>query len=215
MELLDSLKTYKIVAIARRVPADRIVDAAKALAEGGIRHLEITFDQQDPACLTLTPAMIEAVRRALDGAMFVGAGTVLTVAQAEAAHAAGASFALAPDVQVPVIRRVKELGMVSVPGAMTPTEITTAWNAGADIVKVFPAGVLGLPYLKAVRGPVSHVPLMAVGGVDLANARAFLQGGCMSLGIGSCLVDGTLIRERKWKELTALAEKFVKECETV
>ena len=208
MDIVSFIRENKIVAIARRVDPARIVEMAKALEKGGIKLLEITFDQSSPRCIEDTAESISAVKSALGDRMCVGAGTVITTEQAEAACSAGADFALAPDTNVSVIRRVKELGMISVPGAFTPTEILTAWNAGADIVKLFPAGNLGLPYLKAIRGPISHVPLMAVGGVDENNAESFLRGGFCSCGIGSNLVRNDLINAGKYDELTHLAEKY-------
>ncbi len=208
MDIVSFIKENMIVAIARRVSPQRIVETAKALEKGGIRLLEITFDQSSPTCIEDTAASISAVKEALGERMCVGAGTVISEEQAVAAHNAGADFALAPDTNVSVIRTVKELGMVSVPGAFTPSEILTAWNAGADIVKLFPAGNLGLPYLKAIRGPISHVPLMAVGGVDENNAESFLRSGFCSCGIGSNLVRNDLINAGKYDEITALAAKY-------
>lgn len=208
---IDAIKAYKLVAIARRISSDRIVDVAKALYKGGIRLLEVTFDQSDPDCLLETPKMIRLVKDALGDDLYVGAGTVLTKRQVKRAREAGADFCLAPDVNVEVIEKVKQLGMVSVPGALTPSEITQAYEAGADIVKVFPAGNFGTAYIKAVRGPISHIPLMAVGGVNLSNLKAFFEAGCMSAGIGGSLMDKNLISTGKWDELAALAARYVEE----
>lgn len=208
MDVVSFIKENRIVAIARRVDPKRIAEMAKALEKGGIKLLEITFDQSSKTCIDDTVSEIAAVKEILGTRMCVGAGTVVTVEQAIAAFEAGADFALAPDTNVAVIRKVKELGMVSVPGAFTPTEILQAWNAGADIVKLFPAGNLGIPYLKAIRGPISHVPLMAVGGVDEDNAGSFLDNGFCSCGIGSNLVRNDLINDGKFEELAALAERY-------
>ena len=210
---LEWLMKYKLVAIARRVAKDDIADAARALYEGGIKSLEITFDQSSPNCLMDTAESIENVISAMGDKMAVGAGTVLTVEQAVAAAEAGASFVLSPDTNVEVIEKVKELGLVSVPGAMTPSEIMTAWNHGADIVKLFPAGVLSLSYYKAIKGPISHVPLMAVGGIGLENMKSFLDAGFCSCGIGSNIVRNDLIKEKRFEELTALAGKYVEQLE--
>lgn len=210
MDVVSFIKQNKLVAIARRISPDAIVSAALAVHAGGIRCLEITFDQASPSCIRDTAASITAVKKALGEKMCIGAGTVVTIEQAHAASDAGADFILAPDTNPAVIAAVKKLGMVSVPGAMTPTEIQCAWNSGADIVKVFPAGYLGLEYIKAVRGPINNVPLMAVGGVEESNVRAFLEGGYCSCGIGSNIMKNSLISEGRFDELTTLAAQFTK-----
>lgn len=199
---------HKIVAIARRVKPEDMVNTAKALYEGGIRSLEITFDQASDTCIADTAASISKVKETLGDQMCVGAGTVMTVEQAEAAKEAGADFALAPDTNVDVIHKINELGMVSVPGALSPTEIATAYEAGATIVKLFPADTLGLAYVKAVRGPISHVPLMAVGGVSLDNFKDFLDNGFTSVGIGSNIVRNDLIEKGEFEKIRELAKAY-------
>jgi len=215
MELMKNRETvkewiyeHKIVAIARRVKPEDMVNTAKALYEGGIRSLEITFDQTSDTCIADTAVSISQVKEALGDQMCVGAGTVMTVEQAEAAKEAGADFALAPDTNVDVIRKINELGMVSVPGALSPTEIATAYHAGATIVKLFPADTLGLSYVKAVRGPISHVPLMAVGGVSLDNFKDFLESGFTSVGIGSNIVRNDLIEKGEFEKIRELAKAY-------
>ena len=153
---------------------------------------------------------IEIVKKTSSSRMCVGAGTTVTIEQARAAAGAGADFILAPDTNPAVIAEVKKLGMISIPGAMTPTEIQTAWNSGADIVKIFPASFLGIDYIKAIRGPISNVPLMAVGGVDENNVKSFLDSGCCSCGIGSNIMKPSLINEDRFDQLTELAKLFVK-----
>lgn len=208
MNVKDFIIENKLIAIARKVAKEDIANTAKALYDGGVRSLEITFDQSNPNCIKETARSIEIAREIMGERMMIGAGTVLNVEQAEAASKAGASFVLSPDTNIEVIEKVKELGLVSVPGAMTPSEIMVAWNHGADIVKLFPAGVLTLDYYKAIKGPISHVPLMAVGGVGLENMRAFLDAGFCSCGIGSNIVRNDLIKEKRFEELTKLAEKY-------
>ena len=208
-EVISSIMQHKLVAIARRVPVERMLDTAKALYGGGVRLLEVTFDQSSPTCVSDAKESIRRVVEGLEGKMLVGAGTVVTVEQARAAKDAGALFALAPDTNLSVISEVKRLGMVSVPGALTPTEILSAWNAGADIVKLFPAGILGVPYLKAVRGPISQVPLMAVGGISKDNVHEFLSSGFCSCGIGSNIVRNDLIKAGDYGALEQVARSFV------
>lgn len=204
---------HKIVAISRKVKVKDMVKTAEGLYRGGIRSLEITFDQASPTCISDTSESIRQVKAALGDKMCVGAGTVMTVEQAEAAAGAGANFALAPDTNTTIIRKIVELGMVAVPGALTPTEIAAAYHAGASIVKLFPAGNMGLDYVKAIRGPINHVPLMAVGGVNLDNVKEFLDNGFTSVGIGSNIVKNSLIEAGKFDEIEALAAEYVKKIE--
>lgn len=204
---------HKIVAISRKVKVKDMVKTAEALYRGGIRSLEITFDQASPNCISDTAESIRQVKAALGDKMCVGAGTVMTVEQAEAAADAGANFALAPDTNPTIIKKIVELGMVAVPGALTPTEIAAAYQAGASIVKLFPAGNMGLDYVKAIRGPINHVSLMAVGGVNLDNVKEFLDNGFTSVGIGSNIVKNSLIEAGKFDEIETLAAKYVKKIE--
>lgn len=204
---MERILQRKIVAIARRVPPDRIITAAEALYEGGIRLMEITFDQADPDCLRLAPRMIEALSVRFPD-MLVGAGTVMTRGQARAAADAGARFALAPNVDEDVIDEALKSGLAAIPGALTPTEVAHAWKLGAAMVKLFPAGDLGAGYLRALRGPLPHIPLMAVGGVDLTNLAAFFKAGAKAAGIGNRIVDNRLIAEGRYGELTGLAKAY-------
>ena len=212
MNKLDFIKKHKLVAIARKIAPGSIVRVAQAVYSGGIRCLEITFDQASPSCIEDTAFSIASVKKTLGDDVCVGAGTVVTIEQVKAAQDAGADFVLSPDTNPLVVAETKRLGMVSVPGAMTPTEIMHAYNSGADIVKVFPAGFLGLDYYKAVRAPINHVPLMAVGGIDETNVASFLEAGYCSCGIGSNIMKNALIEEGKYEALASLAEKFVKSC---
>ena len=209
MNVLEHIKAHRLVAISRQVYSEDLLKAVEQVLEGGIAILEITFDQADPANLTLTPDSIRAVKARFGERICVGAGTVMTVAQAEAAKAAGADFALAPNTDVEVIRRMKELGLVAVPGAFTPSEIAAAYAAGADIVKIFPASSLGTAYLDAIRGPINHIPLMAVGGVTPENVRSFFEHGCMSAGIGSAIISKKKAAQGDFKSMGEAAAAFV------
>ena len=206
--MVDKVCEHKIVAIARRVPVDRILPTAEALHEGGIRLMEITFDQADPECLRVTPRMIEALAARFPD-MLIGAGTVMTKEQARAAADAGARFALAPNIDPDVIDEALKQAMVAIPGALTPTEVAYAHKLGAAMVKLFPAGDLGTGYLKSLRGPLPHIPLMAVGGVDLTNLSDFFKAGAKAAGIGSNIVNNKLIADGRYSELTKLAQAYV------
>lgn len=206
--LYEVIAREKIVAILRGVPKERLEGVILALYRGGIRLLEITFDQRSNQRHEETGEAIRLAKR-LCPDLHVGAGTVMSTADVNAAFAAGAEFVLAPNVNREVIGKAVSLGMMAIPGAMTPTEIVDAYACGAEIVKLFPAGDLGLSYVKSVMAPVSHVPLMAVGGVDLGNVGGFLAAGMMSAGIGSALTNKKLIADGNWDALTALARQYV------
>ncbi len=203
----ELLREKKLIAILRRVPADKLEPLVQALYDGGIRFVEITFDQASPTCVADTAAAIRRIAKRFSH-VHVGAGTVMTVAQTEAAADAGAGYIISPNTDAGVIRRTVELGMVSMPGAFTPSEIAAAYQEGASFVKVFPAGDLGPGYIKSIRAPISHIPLLAVGGVDLDNMKAFYQAGICGFGVGSNIVKKELLARNAYEELTKLAAAY-------
>jgi len=205
--VLEAALGAKAIAILRGVAPADVAAAVNALYEGGIRLAEITFDQSGEAGIARSQECIRLV--AEHCAVIPGAGTVMTPGQVELAAEAGAKYIISPNVDEAVIRRTRELGLVSIPGAFTPTEIAAAYACGADIVKVFPAGLLGPDYIKAVRGPMKHVPLMAVGGVDASNARAFLDAGCVGVGCGGKLVDLKAIAAGNFSAMTEAARALI------
>ena len=210
--LLDALRRHRIIAALRGLRSDEFVPTARALYEGGVRMLEVTFDQSSPAALSDTPAAIEAIRGAMGDDVLVGAGTVVTVEQARAAAKAGAAYMLAPNFDPEVVAEARALGMAAIPGALTPSEIAAAWKAGAAAVKLFPAGNFGVGYVKAVSAPLNHIPLMAMGGVDEKNLLDYLALPTMAgVGVGSAIVKLNLIRSGDWAGLTALARAYTKQ----
>lgn len=209
LDLLNQVKQHRIIVAARGIRSRDVLPTARALHAGGIRLLEVTFDQADPAALTDTPAAIRAVRQALGEEMLVGAGTVLTPTQAKAAVQAGAQYLLTPNLDLEVIEAAHALGVPVVPGAFTPSEIAAAWKAGAALVKLFPAGCLGPGYVKALTAPLSHIPLLAMGGVDEANLTEYLALPCMAgVGIGSNIAKKALVEAGDFEGLTALARRY-------
>lgn len=200
----------KLIAIARRLPSSCIIDVAKALRAGGIRCMEITFDQASSTCLEDTVTAIRMLKRTFGQDMRIGAGTVLTIEQVEYAYESGADFILSPNVDETVIQKTKTLGMVSIPGALTPSEIVSAYNAGGDIIKVFPIGVFGLNYLKAILAPINHIPMMGVGGITSENLKEFLKVGICSFGIGSNLVRNDFAENGEFEKISILAESYIK-----
>lgn len=211
-DIVQHIKDHKIIAIVRGIDGDKILDTCKALYEGGIVLIEVTFNQSSPTGNEETPKAIKLIAENLPG-VCVGAGTVMTVEQTELAIDAGAKYIISPNFDREVVKRTIELKAISMPGVLTPTEITNAYEAGASFAKIFPSGSLGLGYLKAIMAPISHIPMMAVGGVDVDNIAEFMKSGLTGVGIGSSLVNRTLINEGRFDELTKLAREFVSRIE--
>ena len=184
MTTLQQIIEHRVVAILRGCDPTHIIPIAEALYDGGIRLLEITLNSRDAL------NAIKEITTRLADKLLIGAGTVLSPDEAEAAVAAGARFILSPSLDLPTMQRTLELGAVSIPGAFTATEILTAYRNGAGMVKVFPASV-GPAYFRDLRGPLPHIPLMPTGGVNLENIRQFQKAGAAAFGIGSALVTPT------------------------
>ena len=208
-QVIQAIEAEKVIAIVRGVSPDQCMRVADALYAGGIRLMEVTFDQKNPASFRTTADAIAAIGKAYEGRMLVGAGTVTTTELVELTAEAGGKYVISPDVNVDVIRRTRELGMVSLPGAMTPTEVMTAHRAGADFVKLFPAGNLGTAYVKAVRAPISHVKLLAVGGINEDNVADFLRAGMVGAGVGGNLANKKWIEAGDFEKITETARKLL------
>lgn len=204
--VLEWVAREKVVAIVRGAESSVCTRVAEALYAGGIRLMEITYDQRSPESWEDTAAAIGQTARRVEGRMLVGAGTVTEPGLVELTHRAGGCFIISPDTNEAVIRRTRELDMVSMPGAMTPTEILTAHRAGADFVKLFPAAGLGPAYLRAVCAPLSHVKIMVVGGIDEKNVSAFLAAGAAGAGVGGNLANRQWIRDGAWDKITQAAQ---------
>jgi len=192
-----------IVAVVRSPDDARLVEVARALVDGGVRAVEITLTVPDAL------DVVRQVRQALGDRILLGVGTVLDADTARAALLAGAEYIVAPTVNVEVIRLCQRYDKLVMPGAFTPTEILTAWEAGADIVKVFPADVVGPAFFKAMRGPLPQIRLMPTGGVDLTTAAAFLQAGACCLGVGGQLVEPRAVAEGNFDRIRDLARQYV------
>src|SRR5262245_47348187 len=192
-----------IVAVVRSPDSQQLVEACRALADGGVTVVEITMTV--PSALDV----LRQVRQALDDRLLLGAGTILDPETARAALLAGAEYVVAPTVNLDVIRLCQRYDKLVMPGAFTPTEVLTAWEAGADIVKVFPADVVGPAFFKALRGPLPQVRLMPTGGVDLQTAADFLKAGACCLGVGGQLVEPKAVAERNFDRIRELARQYV------
>lgn len=203
--VLERIYEEKIISIVRGIPSGKIAALAQALAEGGVSCIEVTFDQTNPE-ETLTS--LRTIKSELGDRICLGAGTVMTVEQVEQAAQAGAEYMISPNVDEAVIRATKALGKVSIPGAMTPTETAFAYQCGADIVKLFPAGLLGPAYIKAVKAPLKHIPVSAVGNITIENCADFIQAGAVGVGVGGNLVSALLVNEGCFSQITATARAY-------
>ena len=210
MTPLEYVKERKIVAIVRGLSPEYLIRLGHAFEEGGIGLMEVTYNQSAPETWKDTAKGIEAVEKEFGDRLLVGAGTVITLEQVSMTYNAGGHYLVTPTTQPEIIRTGKALGLGLYPGAFTPSEILAAYDAGADAVKVFPASCLGPGYIKAIRAPLSHIPLMAVGGVNEKNAADFMKAGCVGLGVGGNLVNKEWIRNGEWEKITALAKEFKK-----
>jgi 2-dehydro-3-deoxyphosphogluconate aldolase/(4S)-4-hydroxy-2-oxoglutarate aldolase len=192
-----------IVAVVRSPDSGQLVGACRALADGGVTVAEITMTVPDAL------DVLRAVRKELGDRILLGAGTILDPETARMALLAGAEYLVTPTLNLDVIRLCRRYSKLVMPGAFTPTEILTAWEAGADIVKVFPADVVGPAFFKAVRGPLPQVRLMPTGGVDLNTAADFLKAGACCLGVGGQLVETKAVAAGDFERIRDLARRYV------
>ena len=203
-EILDRMTAEGLIPVIRVTSAKEAMDVAEAIQKGGVTSLEITMTV--PGAIGV---MRELTQRNKD-AIVIGAGTVLDPETGRAALLAGAQFLVSPTLNLDLIRLAHRYGAAVIPGTMTPTEILKAWEAGADLVKVFPAAQLGGPdFIKAIRGPLPQIPLVPTGGVNLQNAGAFIQAGAAVLGVGGELVDKKAVKEKKFSVLTENTRSFL------
>jgi 2-dehydro-3-deoxyphosphogluconate aldolase/(4S)-4-hydroxy-2-oxoglutarate aldolase len=192
-----------VVAVVRLDDLSQAVPLTEALVAGGVRAVEFTFTNPDAA------AAITAAHEGLGGRALIGAGSVLDAETARVAILAGAAFVVTPTVSLPVIEICNRYGVATVIGALTPTEILTAWQAGATYVKVFPASLGGPRYLRDVRGPLPQVKLIPTGGVDAANAGEFIRAGAVAVALGSNLVDARSVANDDWPTITERAQAII------
>ena len=171
--------------------------------------MEVTYSADGSVPDGETANGIRMLKAHFGDRMAIGAGTVLNEAQVELTHAAGGEFIISPDINEAVIKKTKELGLVSIPGALTPTEAQSAHRAGADFVKLFPILSLGAAYVRAISAPLSHIRFLAVGGVDESNLADYLHAGICGFGIGSNIVNKSLLESGDFSAITALTERFV------
>ena len=204
-EIFNRMISEGLIPVIRVSSAAEAIDVADAIKEGGVSLIEITMSVQGAL-----DAIRELTKKYKDE-IIMGAGTILDPETGRAAILAGAQFIVTPTLNLDLIQLAHRYSVVIVPGAATPTEILTAWNAGADMVKVFPAAQLGGPeYLKALKGPLPQVLYVPTGGVNLQNAGAFIKAGATALGVGGELVDKKALKEKKFNVITENARAFLK-----
>ena len=205
---IKKIEKEKIIVIVRGVANEKLIPLGMAMYDGGIRLIECTYDKSGVISDEDVANGIRMLVNHFGDKMCIGAGTVLTEKQVELTKNAGGRFIISPDTNPPVIKRTKELGLVSIPGALTPTEIAAASRLGADFVKIFPIGSMGSNYIKDIKAPLSNVKLLAVGGVDENNMKSYLDAGACGIGIGSGIVKKKMLEENDFEQITALARLY-------
>jgi 2-dehydro-3-deoxyphosphogluconate aldolase/(4S)-4-hydroxy-2-oxoglutarate aldolase len=206
---LALIRQHRLVVIARKVPVEQITPVAQALLDGGIALLEATFDQSSRDPLREAARLLSRLSETCGDRLCIGAGTVLSVEQVETAARAGARYIVSPNTNQAVIEATKRLGLVSIPGAMTPTEILNACSYGADIVKLFPADNLGYAYIRNIRAPLCHVPLLATGGVNPETIPKFFDAGVEAVGTGVSIIRSDLLQNGDYDAMSRLARAHV------
>jgi 2-dehydro-3-deoxyphosphogluconate aldolase / (4S)-4-hydroxy-2-oxoglutarate aldolase len=210
VNVLNQLKENVIVAVIRKASPDNIVEIAEALHKGGVKSLEITAETPKAATL------IEMVSDRFKDELLIGAGTVLDPETARSCIMAGAKFIVSPTVNPETISMTKRYGIISIPGALTPTEILTAYESGADMVKVFPANVFGPGYIKNIHGPFPYIPLMVTGGINNENMGEYMAGGASAIGLGSNLVNPEKLKsEEDYRTLTENASHYMNQLKKI
>lgn len=201
--LYNELKQVKLIPVLRKIPYETSKHLINALISGGIEALEITMDS-DRACEIIRETTLH-----FGGNVLVGAGTVLTVEDCKQAIEAGAQFIVSPSLNIEVIQYSLQKGIAVIPGVFTPTEMQTAYMAGAQMIKLFPASALSPSFIKDVKGPLSHISIMTTGGITRSNAKDYILAGATIVGAGSDLLNKQHIQNAKWDEIKSEAERWI------
>ncbi|MDQ0090410.1 2-dehydro-3-deoxyphosphogluconate aldolase/(4S)-4-hydroxy-2-oxoglutarate aldolase [Paenibacillus anaericanus] len=204
-EKLQLLKDSGVIAVVRRPPFDQAVHITDALVAGGVQALEITVDT-DRAF-----ELITLLKDRYKDRVLVGAGTVLNAEVAMTAIEAGADFIFSPILDEETVKVTIRSNCISIPGVMTPTEIVTGYQYGADMLKIFPGSSLGVNYIKELSAPLGHIPMMPTGGVTLENVGQFIKAGALAVGLGGSLIDKKAVEEEQYDVITSRAQQFIKE----
>ena len=205
-QVINLIEQHKIIAIARGITPSQAVKVATALYNGGIKLIEVTFNQTNPCAFNETIDAIKEIKNNCPN-MCVGAGTVLTKEQVDLAISAGAEYIISPDTDEEVIKYTVEKGLVSIPGAYTPSEVKKAHKAGADFVKLFPCS--DATHIKTLKLPFSQVKFLAFSGVNIDNAQEFINAGAVGVGVGSAIINIKHIENNEYEKITQLAKALV------
>jgi len=208
---IKTIEENKIIVIVRGVEREKLVSLCEAMYNGGIKAVECTYDATGKIS---DEEISENIRLLVDNfgdIMIIGAGTVLTKKQVALTKAAGGKFIISPDTNPKIIKYTKRQGLVSIPGALTPSEIALSARTGADFVKVFPVNLFGPDYIKTIKAPLSHIKLLAVNGITAENMNEYLSAGAVGVGIGGGIVDKKLIAENDFEGITIAAQKYCEE----
>ncbi|MBQ3529983.1 MAG: bifunctional 4-hydroxy-2-oxoglutarate aldolase/2-dehydro-3-deoxy-phosphogluconate aldolase [Oscillospiraceae bacterium] len=208
VETISQIKENKIIAIIRGVSEEKIIPLCQALYDGGIRLVELTYSANKHVSDEQTAKQIKMLSTYFEGKLYVGAGTVITKKQVAYTKKAGGNFIISPNTDKKIIKATKRKGLVSIPGALTPSEALNAKIYGADFVKLFPINNLGVNYFKAVSVPLSHIDFIAVGGIDLNNMHDYLNANISGFGIGANITNKQMIENNDWPAIRKLAESY-------
>lgn len=208
-ELIQLIEQEGLIAIIRGIEEEKCIKIAKALIDGGVKILEVAFNPSDNTTIETTAHIIKRIKETYKDQLTVGAGTVIYEEYLKAAYEAGAEFIYSPDTDTDIIKMTNEFGLVSIPGAITPTECKTAMKAGADIIKLFPTTENDLGYIVNITRPLSHMKFVCTGGVNLDTIEKFLSAGAIGVGTGISIIKPELVENEDYEEMTNLARKHV------
>ncbi len=207
-EIIKDIEKNKIIVVLRGFDKEQLVNTVAAMEKGGIRLVEVTFDQSGAVSDETTAMYIRTLKEHFGGRVRVGAGTVMNDKQLELAFNAGAEYILSPDCYEPIIRKTRELGLVSIPGVFTPTEAANAHRFGADFVKLFPNSEVKISYLKAVIAPLSHIKFLTFGGVNAETLPSYIEAGATGVGVATAIADKKAIAVGDYAEVERRAKAF-------
>lgn len=208
-QIIEKIEKNKIIAIIRGVPKEKLVPLCDALYKGGIRILELTYSADGSVSDTETASNIKMLSEHFKDKLYVGAGTVITKQQVKLTRKAGGLFIISPNTDKKVIKATVRQGLISIPGALTPSEACEAKANGADFVKLFPMKNMGSDYVKAIKAPLSHIKFLAVGGIDENNMGEYLKAKICGFGVGANIINKKMVEIEDWDGITELAKKYM------
>ena len=205
---IEQIEKNKIVVIVRGVAKEKLIPLVRAMYDGGIRLVECTYDASGKISDEEIASNIKMLCDYFKDKMIIGAGTVLSEKQVKLTAEAGGKFIISPDTNLEIIDFTKKCGLVSIPGALTPSEVAAAVRYGADFIKVFPVDLFGAKYIKTLKAPLSHARLLAVNGITAYNMNEYLSAGAVGVGVGSGIVNKKMIENNDFAGITKLAKEY-------